>query len=98
MIDFNFLDPFKVIDTLLQIDSLAVVKADTKIQNLYTTLLQSINKLLKLYEIKFLDFVNSNKSTKNLVYEIFHFYPEECQHFLTFLYAKDQSEAELSKY
>lgn len=87
--------PFKVIDTLLQIDSLAVVKADTKIQNLYTTLLQSINKLLKLYEIKFLDFVNSNKSTKNLVYEIFHFYPEECQHFLTFLYAKDQSEAEL---
>ncbi|CAG9858615.1 unnamed protein product [Phyllotreta striolata] len=89
------LGPTKVVNTTLELDSLAVVKNDIKIKNLYNIMLESIKRLLNIHQAKLLSFLKNSTSTKSLVHQVYHYYPDECQHFITVLYAKDQSESDL---
>ncbi|XP_072391212.1 ufm1-specific protease 2 [Diabrotica undecimpunctata] len=83
-------NPLTIIDTLLPLDCISMVHEQTKTSELYEILLKSTASRLSLFEEKILQFVKSNG--KSLIFQLYHYYPEECKHFLTLLYAKNQTD------
>ncbi|XP_056639546.1 ufm1-specific protease 2 [Diorhabda sublineata] len=87
-----------VIDTILQLDSLVMVHDWTKISQLYDILVNSSKKILKLHELKLLDVAEDKINTKNSKHNVYHFYPEDCNHFITLLYPEFVNEKDLKSY
>ncbi|XP_050511056.1 ufm1-specific protease 2 [Diabrotica virgifera virgifera] len=83
-------NPLTIIDTLLPLNCISMVHEQTKTSQLYEILLKSTANRLSLLEEKIIQFVKSNR--KSLTFQPYHYYPEECKHFLTLLYAKSQTD------
>lgn len=84
-----------VIDTILQLDSLVMVHEQTKLSLLYDILVKSSKNILKLHELKLLDVAGGKINTKNFKHNVYHYYPEDCNHFLTLLYPEFVNEKDL---
>jgi len=83
----------------INIDALSMVHRDEKIVELYTMLVESCCRYLRLLEsrvVSNLEDCDGNFS-KFSEPETFHFFPEICGHFITATYAKNDSEEALEK-
>lgn len=82
------------LNTLANVDVLAVLPIETEISTLYTVLVQSVLNYLKLYEDSL---KRLNVTPQEVSFETFHFLPDDLAHFVTVLYLNNQSEEVLSK-
>lgn len=83
------------LDTVANIDILAILSLDTDVSVLYPILVQSVLHYLDLFEesLKTLE-----RTAQEVIFETFHFLPEDLSHFITVLYLKSQAENLLSKF
>jgi hypothetical protein len=81
-----------VVDTILQLDSLAMIHEHTKASHLYDILIKSTKRILKLHELRLLEIVEHEKNSKSAMFNVYHFYPEDCNHFVTLLYPEFHTE------
>nr|XP_023024647.1 ufm1-specific protease 2-like [Leptinotarsa decemlineata] len=89
----------EVVDMTIRVDSLAMIPTQTKLSNLYDILLKSVEKYLQLFQTKLCkELLSSNKKSRSLAVETYHFLPPECGHFVTILYPKNETEASLQAY
>lgn len=99
MFIITFLEPVKALDTVVYIDSLAMIHRHTRVTHLYEILLECAIRYLKLFEKKLINhIIETQDFTKISQLETFHFYSSEFGHFLTRLYPKNKTEESLSKY
>lgn len=96
---YSILELSQNLNVVLELDTLSMVYKDTKLNNLYDILVESAIRCLWLLRKPLLqqfskdigDHTNINQ------FEIYHFYPEGCGHFISRVYNKNCDEATLSK-
>ncbi|XP_044256013.1 ufm1-specific protease 2 [Tribolium madens] len=81
----------KTMTIMVSIDSLSMVNRQTKIANLYEILVESAVRNLRLLESSIL-YKLQNEDEKITPPEVYHFYPDDCGHFVTKIYLKGDSE------
>lgn len=83
----------------INIDALSLVHRESKVVELYSVLVESCCRYLRLLEHQFLKKFNACEGNyKNISeMETFHFFPEPCGHFVTRTYFKNESDEDLSK-
>lgn len=86
--------PYKSLMLTLNIDALSVVHRDEKVVNLYSVLVESCCRFLRLVEGVILNNVETCSGDYSLISqpETFHFFPEHCGHFITRIYTKRNTE------
>ncbi|XP_018565257.1 probable Ufm1-specific protease 2 isoform X2 [Anoplophora glabripennis] len=88
--------PVQALDTIVYIDSLAMIYRHTKVAHLYEILLECVIRYLRLYEHNLINHIlDTPDFAKISRLETFHFYPLECGHFLTRLYPKHKTDESL---
>ncbi|EFA01874.1 ufm1-specific protease 2 [Tribolium castaneum] len=81
----------KTMTIMVSIDSLSMVNRQTKIANLYEILVESAVRNLRLLESSILEKLQNEDDTIAQP-EVFHFYPDDCGHFVTKIYLKGETE------
>ncbi|XP_063913342.1 ufm1-specific protease 2 [Zophobas morio] len=84
----------KTITIMATIDALAIIHRQTKIANLYEIIVESAVRSLRLLESAVLEGFERFED-KISQPEIFHFYPEDCGHFVTQIYLQGDDEESL---
>lgn len=82
------------IDTVANIDVLAMISIDKEASDLYTILTHSVIHYLELLQDS-LEGLQAKNQPVN--FQTFHFLPDDLAHFITLLYQKDQTNETLSK-
>ncbi|CAG9762852.1 unnamed protein product [Ceutorhynchus assimilis] len=69
----------------IKIDFLALIHKETKLSKVYDVMLESAIKNLRLYESTLQEFIKDNNIIENSlnIPETLHFFPKDCNHFLT---------------
>lgn len=81
-----------------KIDSLSMVHRHTSIGKLYEILVESSVRYLRLLEATLLKKLESEDIQMDIsLPEVFHFFPELCDHFVTTVYCNNDSEKLLSE-
>lgn len=83
------------LNTLANVDVLAILSIETEISALYPILVQSVLNYLELFEDSL---KKLNVTPQEVSFETFHFLPVDLPHFVTVLFLKNESEEALSKY
>jgi hypothetical protein len=93
----TFAEQCKTLSITVSIDALAMVPRQTKIANLYEIIVESAVRNLRLLENTIVDKFErlQNKISQP---EVFHFYPEDCGHFVTKIYLKNDDDESLCNY
>ncbi|KAF5274306.1 hypothetical protein FQR65_LT04425 [Abscondita terminalis] len=91
--------PGKLLMLTVNIDSLSLVHREEKIINLYSVLIESCCRFLRLLEGVILNNVKSCNNDYSLISqpETFHFFPKQCGHFITRIYVKSEAEELMEK-
>jgi hypothetical protein len=84
----------KTLSITVSIDALAMVPRQTKIANLYEIIVESAVRNLRLLENTIVDKFERLQNKISLP-EVFHFYPEDCGHFVTKIYLKNDDDESL---
>lgn len=80
-------------------DALSIVGSSIKALDLYGLLVDCICKHLKLIEKSLIIQLKDKIDEKFIsIPESFHFYPRECNHFITIIYPKADDDTDLRKY
>lgn len=92
-----FSDPQYTLMLALNVDALSMVHRDQKVIDLYTILVESCCRYLRLLEsIVAADLAGCDEDyTKISEPETFHFFPEHCGHFITRSYSKNDTDDSL---
>lgn len=88
------LEPVKALSIPICVDALAMINRQTKISKLYEILIETVVRYLKLFELQVLNKIKHNINGISTP-QTFHFYPENCGHFITQIYLKNKSENDL---
>lgn len=81
-----------------KIDSLSMVHRHTSIAKLYEILVESSVRYIRLLEAALLKKIDSEVIHLNTsLPEVFHFFPKSCDHFVTMIYCKNDTEKALSE-
>jgi hypothetical protein len=77
-----------------------MVHRNSKVANLYTVLLESLWRNLKLAENVFLHQISNSQDSAFTICapESYHFLPPECGHFVTVMYPEKKPDSELGKH
>lgn len=85
----------------IPIDTLALIHKEIKVANVYVILVESCNRFLRLLEKKIVAFLDQHledEEIKNVPRcEAFHFFPEQCGHFVTRVFIKNANDNILGK-
>nr|CAH7757502.1 unnamed protein product [Callosobruchus chinensis] len=84
----------KIINTYCKINSLAMIPLDAQLSDIFKLLQNAMLKYVVHYEDKFWPCFTENTS---LEIDAYHFYPQECGHFLTLLYPAAKTDQDLVK-
>lgn len=80
-----------------KIDSLSMVPRHTPVGKLYEILVESSIRYLRLLEATLLKKIDSEDIQLNIsLPEVFHFFPELCDHYVTTVYCKNDTDKSLS--
>jgi hypothetical protein len=93
----TFAEQCKTLSITVSIDALAMVPRQTKIANLYEIIVESAVRNLRLLENTIVDKFERLQNKISLP-EVFHFYPEDCGHFVTKIYLKNDDDESLCNY
>lgn len=81
-----------------KIDSLSMLHRQASVGKLYEILVESTVRYLRLLEATLLKKLDSGDGQLDVsLPEVFHFFPEHCDHFITTVYCNNDSENVLSK-
>ncbi|KAI4463937.1 peptidase family c78 [Holotrichia oblita] len=84
---------------VLNLDALSLIHRNLPLKNVYEILVSSLYRNIVIIKRTILKhFQQSGGDHSKISYpEIFHFYPQECGHFVTRVYAKNESECSLER-
>lgn len=82
---------------VLKLDALSMIHRNMPLKNLYEVLVSSLYRNIMILKTSILKHFQQcgGDHTKISYPEIFHFYPKACGHFVTRVYAKNESECTL---
>ncbi|KDR23802.1 probable Ufm1-specific protease 2 isoform X2 [Zootermopsis nevadensis] len=88
---------YRCLKTVIKVDTISMVHRNSKVVHLYTALVDSLWRNLKLIENSFLEQISNSVDSMFVVSapETYHFLPRECGHFVTVVYQKQKHDSEL---
>jgi hypothetical protein len=97
---FMSLGNYRCLKTVIEVDAISMVHRNSKVVHLYTVLVNSLWRNLKLIENSFLEQISNSVGSTLVVStpEPYHFLPRECGHFVTVVYPKKKRDFELGKH
>ncbi|KAF5302328.1 hypothetical protein FQA39_LY10367 [Lamprigera yunnana] len=89
--------PSQTLMLTLNVDAMSIVHREEKVVNLYSVLIESCSRYLRLLEGIIVSNVQFCKGDYSLLSqpETYHFFPENCGHFVTKTYSKNQTDESL---
>lgn len=91
------LEKYESLVMVLNLDALSLIHRNLPLKNVYEILVSSLYRNIVIIKRTILKhFQQSGGDHSKISYpEIFHFYPQECGHFVTRVYSKNESECSL---
>lgn len=93
----HVLEKYESLVMVLNLDALSMLPRNILLRNVYEILVSSLYRNIVIIQKTILKhFQQSGGDHSKISYpEIFHFFPKECGHFITRVYAKNESECSL---